>query len=85
MGVYTEKLKITFSYIMIIYYIATDWSHTQLYHALGMISDKDFSRSFLINQIKSPAMPVLRGEKSTDCLLQTANGFFYLILLESMQ
>lgn len=50
MGVYTEELKMTFSYIMIIYYTTTHWSHTQLYHVLSMISDKDFSRSFLINQ-----------------------------------
>lgn len=45
MGVYTEEFKMTFRYIMIIYYTTTHWSHTQLYHALTMISDKDFSRS----------------------------------------
>lgn len=49
-----------------------------------MTSDKGFSKSFLINQIKSPAMAVLWGDKSTNCLLQTAN-IFCVVLLESME
>lgn len=66
------------------YYKSTYWSHTQFYHALSVTSDKHFSRNPLINQIRSSVMPVLRGDKSTDCLLQTAN-VFYVVLLKSME